>query len=260
MTVQWNCSVKRFLRLKIVSVSLDDVRRFAWRPDVCAIVVDGDAVLQQGGHGVILALKRGLPSVAIVGRLRVFEPRSARAGFELARAGVDAIWIAGVEDHPALLRRSFESATLQSAAIEVASHPSGMAPRLLWGKVGTFFQRLPCLGGPLDLSRELGVSLPQLRSHLRREGFPTPKRFLAWCRVLLATKLLQDPARTTEGVGLWLNYSSGPSFRNACRRVAGAPPGQLRSPERLALMLGHPALHCPNHNSQRRAFAQRRSS
>lgn len=159
-------------------------------------------------------------------RIRGTELRTA---FDLAKAGADDVCVAGIDDCPALLRRVITAAHSRTIAREIAARFEANAPGLLWGKLPDLLGRLHEMRGARDLSVALSISLRRVRTHLREMRFPPPKRFLAWCRVIVASRLLRDDRRTTEDAGLWLGYSSGPAFRNACRRLIGAPPSKLRT-------------------------------
>jgi hypothetical protein len=43
----------------------------------------------------------------------------------------------------------------------------------------------------------------------------------AWCRLLLVTRLLEEPGRTVESIALQLDYPSASALRNQVRRFLG---------------------------------------
>jgi AraC-like DNA-binding protein len=66
-------------------------------------------------------------------------------------------------------------------------------------------------------------------ARLARAGFPTTQRMIAWGRLIVAGRLLEDPERTADSVALALDYPSGSAFRNACQRYARAAPHEIRA-------------------------------
>ena len=51
---------------------------------------------------------------------------------------------------------------------------------------------------------------------------------IAWCRLITAARLLEDPGRTVEQVALLLDFPSGASLRNMLKRYTGLAPGEVR--------------------------------
>ena len=221
----------------VVQASPKQAILLALQPDVCAILVDaGEATRGGGGQVFVSQLRARAPSVAVIAYARI-RGTELRTAFALAKAGADDVCIAGVDDCPALLRRVVTAAHSRSIAREIAARFEANAPGLLWGKLPDLLGHLAEMRCARDLSITLGVSQRRLRTHLREMRFPRPKRFLAWCRIIVASRLLRDHRRTTESAGMWLGYSSGPAFRKACRRLVGSPPSQLRTPIALEAML-----------------------
>src|SRR3546814_9586520 len=60
-----------------------------------------------------------------------------------------------------------------------------------------------------EAAAALGVHRKTLVDRLAAAGFPTPSAMIAWCRLITAARLLEDPGRTVEQVALLLDFPSG---------------------------------------------------
>ena len=76
------------------------------------------------------------------------------------------------------------------------------------------------------LARILGVRRKVLSDRLVQAGFPTAQRLIAWGRLVVAAKMLEDNERTADSVALALDFPSGSAFRNTCQRYVHAAPHQ----------------------------------
>jgi AraC-like DNA-binding protein len=85
-----------------------------------------------------------------------------------------------------------------------------------------------------ELAHELLTGERTLARHCHIEGLPTPRRLLAWVRVLKAVHLLQNPGRSVSHVAYAAGYSNESGLRRACYDLLGESPRQLRSPEALS--------------------------
>lgn len=153
---------------------------------------------------------------------------TARAAFQLARCGIDGVCVQNEDDTPALLRRVVDDARARAAADHLSAHLADLAPGFGSQAWATVLARVPELRTAADVAAVLGTTPQRLRTTLREAGLPCTRRFLAWCRLLSASALLEDSARTTEAVGLAVSYASGPAFRNACQYLAGVQPREIR--------------------------------
>jgi AraC-like DNA-binding protein len=82
---------------------------------------------------------------------------------------------------------------------------------------------------PEKLARLLGVRRRALTERLTRAGFPSPQRLIAWGRLIVAGRLLEDPERKADAIALTLDFPSGSAFRNTCQRYLGATPQEIRA-------------------------------
>jgi AraC-like DNA-binding protein len=79
-----------------------------------------------------------------------------------------------------------------------------------------------------DLAGSLHLSRRTLLRWCQRAGLPSPRRLLAWMRVLLACELLDDPGRTVLSVAHTCGYSSDSGLRRITQKFLGASPTDLR--------------------------------
>ena len=66
-----------------------------------------------------------------------------------------------------------------------------------------------------------GLSLRTLHGRLIVNGLPPTRTFLTWCRLLVASALLDQPGHTLDSVAGRLNYHDGGTLGNVFRRYTG---------------------------------------
>jgi AraC-like DNA-binding protein len=172
-------------------------------------------------------LKVMLPSVPIV----VYcDPNAAahREVLPLARAGIDAIMLRGIDDEPAVLRTLIEQARYRCVETEVLSAVGASLPP----DAAALIRH--CLRHPERVSIEraavaLAMDRKTLLNRLARHRLPPPREIAAWCRLLVAARLLEDPARTAEQVGLLIGCGSATALRNLFLRHIGLRPAVVRA-------------------------------
>lgn len=79
-----------------------------------------------------------------------------------------------------------------------------------------------------DLAKALHLSRRTLLRWCQRAGLPSPRRLLAWMRVLLACEMLDDPGRTVLSVAHTCGYSSDSGLRRITSKFLEANPSELR--------------------------------
>ena len=181
-------------------------------------------------------LKRRFPSVTVV-LYTASPPARARDLFEAGRFGMDGLVLADTDDQPRRLRMIIEQA-------EARGVTSLLRPALVGVKPTVRDALLVCVTrahqhlSPDDLARILGLRRKLLSERLGNAGFPTSQKLIAWGRLIVAARLLEDSDRTADGVALALDYPSGSAFRNACQRYVGAAPHQMRARGGAAYVVG----------------------
>ena len=155
-------------------------------------------------------------------------PDTSREVLEFARAGVNDLVLRGVDDLRVTLRSAVQNALDHCSARSMLAEieplvPSNVLPILRY-----------CLeNGRRNLSVEelaeaLAVHRKTLVDRLNAAGFPSPSSVISWCRLLVASRLLDDPGRSVEQVALLLDFPSGTSLRNMMKRYTGLVSTEVR--------------------------------
>lgn len=84
-------------------------------------------------------------------------------------------------------------------------------------------------GGEREIAQAMSLSRRTLLRWCNSAGLPPPRRLMAWMRILLAAKLLDDPGRTVFSVAFACGYSSDTALRTALQTQLGATPKALRT-------------------------------
>lgn len=172
-------------------------------------------------------LKYRYPSVSVV-TYTSLPPARPRDLFEAGRFGLDGLVVADVDDEPRRMLTLLEQAeargvleTLRRALGD--ARPTARDATLL--AVTRAHQRLT----PEALAKILGVRRKVLSERLAQAGFPTAQRLIAWGRLIVAARMLEDTGRSADSVALALDFPSGSAFRNTCQRYIEAAPHQIRA-------------------------------
>jgi AraC-like DNA-binding protein len=174
----------------------------------------------------IRAIRAAHPGVVIVGYATKSDLSSAILGF--ARAGVDELVVASLDDGGSALRSALTSAVRRSGADRLLEEVSALVPESFRPLVRFCFERAAEAPDVPSVARALGVSRQALVERARRAGLPAPRELLTWCRLLVAAQLLADWGGAVDQVAIELDFPSGNGLRNALRRYAGASVREVR--------------------------------
>jgi AraC-like DNA-binding protein len=155
-------------------------------------------------------------------------PVAAQEVFEAGRFGFDAIIVAGRGDAPRTIQEVIERAMARGVGEllrpVVRAAPS-VARDAALAVVARAYEHLT----PETLARLLGVRRRALTERLAEAGLPAPQRLIAWGRLIMAARLLEDADRKVDAIALTLDFPSGSAFRNACQRYLGIAPHEMRA-------------------------------
>lgn len=155
-------------------------------------------------------------------------PVPVRDVFEAGRFGFDAIIVAGHDDSPrdilGVIERAMARGVGELVRPVVARAPS-VARDAALAVVARAYERL----SPETLARLLGVRRRTLTERLAEAGMPAPQRLIAWGRLIMAARLLEDADRKVDAIASTLGFPSGSAFRNTCQRYLGCTPQEARS-------------------------------
>jgi AraC-like DNA-binding protein len=155
-------------------------------------------------------------------------PVSAQDVFEAGRFGFDAIIVAGESDAPEKILEVIERAMARGVGEllrPVVLRAPSVARDAALAAVARAYERLT----PESLARLLGVRRRVLTERLAEAGLPAPQKLIAWGRLIMAARLLEDGDRKVDAIALTLDFPSGSAFRNACQRYLGLAPHEVRS-------------------------------
>jgi AraC-like DNA-binding protein len=172
-------------------------------------------------------LKRLYPSVSIVLYVSL-PPATAQHMFEMGRLGLNALLVADQDDSPAALLARIEQSGARALADSVRralGHLKPTARDAVLTVVARAHERL----SPESLSRLLGIRRKLLAERLSEAGFPSPQPLIAWGRLIVAARMLEDEQRSADSVALALEFPSGSAFRNTCQRYLKLAPHQIRA-------------------------------
>ena len=148
--------------------------------------------------------------------------------FEAGRFGFDAIVVADEGDEPQAFQDVIERAMARGVGELLRKGLGNTAPTArdaALACVARAHERL----SPEKLARLLGIRRRALTQRLARAGFPAPQRLIAWGRLIVAARLLEDPDRKVDAIAMTLDFPSGSAFRNTCQRYLGATPQEVRA-------------------------------
>jgi AraC-like DNA-binding protein len=212
-----------------VCLDWDDLLETCARRAVTIAVVDPYwPTADEARFDALRLLKRRFPSVGVVPYVAV-PPASPHDLFEMGRFGLDSIIIAEQDDQLArrLLTRieQAEARGLTDALRRALGEVRPTARDAMLVCVTRAHQRL----SPDALARILGVRRKVLSERLVQARFPSPQPLIAWGRLIVAARMLEDPERSADRIAMALEYPSGSAFRNSCQRYLGATPHEIRA-------------------------------
>jgi AraC-like DNA-binding protein len=185
----------------------------------------------------IRLLKRGYPSVAVLVYCRV-TPAECRALLPLARAGADEVIMRGFDDTAASLRTWLVAALGTSALAQAVEELRRLLPEEMMPTVEYCLGRASHAPTVEEVAAALGVHRKTLASRSAAAGLPSPRALIAWGRLLVAARMLEDPRRSVEDVARALGFSAAAELRNMFRRYTGLRPLEVRSAGGIRCVLG----------------------
>lgn len=195
---------------------------------VDALVVEPWDAARQDVAPTVMLVRREFPSLPIV----AWCPLSAEAMHEvllLTKAGVDDVLVREYDDVGELLRGVLASARGRRTASEVLPIVAPLVPADVLPIVASALEQAGRATSVEEIARTLGVHRKTLVNRMSVAGLPPPSAVIAWCRLLLAARLLEDPGRSVEHVAVALEFGSGTALRNMLRRYTRLRPADVRA-------------------------------
>jgi AraC-like DNA-binding protein len=176
---------------------------------------------------VVRAIREGFPSVPVVAYCSL-TPETSREILSLARAGVNDLILRGVDDVGVALRTVITTAQEHCGAKHVLDVIAPLVPPSVLPFLRYCLEHSRQTLTVADVAAALGVHRKTLVDRLATAGLPTPSAMIAWCRLTMVARLLEDPARSVEQIALLLDFSSAPALRNMLKRYTGLSPREVR--------------------------------
>lgn len=214
------------LRDQFLAVTCDSWRHLHQtieRHPVTAVVLDPAL---DAGSDELRSLRRSYTSLAIVAYVSV-PPATEFDLFDYGRLGLDAIAIKDRGDSPRLLRATVERAEARGLLDPIRRALGDLNPTArdaILMAVSRAQQRL----SPESMARAMGITRAHLSSQLTAHSVPAPHELISWGRLIVASRMLEDPNRSANGIAAALEYPSASAFRNACQRYLHAAPAEIR--------------------------------
>lgn len=172
-------------------------------------------------------IREGFPSVPVVAYCEL-TPDTSREILALARVGVNDLILRGVSDVGVALRSAIVSAQDHCGAKGVLEALSPLIPASIVPFMNYCLEHARRSLSVAEVATALGVHRKTLVDRLAAANLPTPSAMIAWCRLVLAARLLEDPGRSVEQIALLLDFPSATSLRNMLKRYTGLRPGEIR--------------------------------
>ncbi|MDF1503214.1 helix-turn-helix domain-containing protein [Roseisolibacter sp. H3M3-2] len=213
--------------------ALDDLAR-ALRLHPCAAVVVSTARLAAAGRAAVprlAELVRAFPRTPLVALLGDPDPGAPQLLLALGRVGVRCLVDARHADGWAALRTLLGDDPLRQVARDAIAR---LEPAVAGAGEGcarffrAVFDPAPEAVTVRTLARRLGVAPTTLMSRFARAGLPSPKRYLAFARLVRAARLLENRGATLSSVADRLDYSSAQSFGRHVRLLLDVSAAEFR--------------------------------
>ncbi len=169
-----------------------------------------------------------VPTVALLGDT----PATAEALLQLGNAGVTRLVDVRQPAGWGHLRQLLSTQAVQEVdrvALEAIRRELGEVTPDCWRFVEALFVASERVGTIRELALRMGVLPSTLMSRFFRARLPSPKRYLAFARLLRAARLFEDAGHSIADVANALDYSSPQSFGRHVRTMLGMTAGEFRA-------------------------------
>lgn len=179
----------------------------------------------------LAAVVREFPQSPAVALLSSNATSAAQTVLALGRSGVrtlvDVRTPIGWSELREVLRTEAIGEIERLALARLAIDLAGVADDC-WLFFETLVRDARCIGTVRGLARRLGVVPSTLMSRFFRLGIPTPKRYLAYVRLMRAARLFENPGLSIAAVANHLEFSSPQSFGRHVQSVLRMSAGEFR--------------------------------
>lgn len=215
-----------------------DVRARLAAGDVRVLVVGPRDASERPAAPLVADVRHDHPSVTVV----AYCASSAGSSDDivaLIRAGAHALVVRGVDDERHAFRAALRGAEQRCTATLVFDRIRDQLPPAVAPLVALYLRADGVPPSVAEAAELLGVHRKTLVNRLAAAGCPTPRALRTWCRLFVASRLLEEPGRTVESIALQLEFDSTTGLRNALKRYTGQGAGAVRAAGGLAHVLAH---------------------
>ena len=154
---------------------------------------------------------------------------------EVARSGVQEIVRDGFDE----LRHTFSvimaSASQRAVGAQISRQLADVVPHRVRPLLEYALEHASDFLDREAFAAVFGVTGRTVQSRLRACGLPPTRAFLTWCRLLVASALLDQPGHTLDTVAEQIGFSEGHHLGNTLKRYTGEGVNRLREGGALAV-------------------------
>lgn len=195
------------------------------RRRVLVVVIDAEDPTGASAEGFAAAMREYFRGIGVVAYVRLQSPSADLCG--LGAAGVHDVLISGHTDEGYPARAIILAACRLGAADLVCGELERILPRGLQ-PFAFAIVRNPAKGTIGRIAQHLNVHRQTPNTWCRKERYLRPEELLVWCRMFLASALLELTGRTLDSIAGELDYASSTSLRNQLKKYTGMTATQIR--------------------------------
>lgn len=193
------------------------------------------ALIRTPDVSILTRIVRDFPGNSIVGMVAEVEESQALTGvLAFGHAGVRCVIDARTVGGWSALRTALVSQRMRDTFMQrairdlVGTNSEGTRPTAGWTRfLAAAFA--PSTVSCRKIAASLGVGSSTLTSRFYRAGLPSPKRYIAYARLVWAARLGETPGLSISAIAHRLDASSPQSFGRMVRGLTGATAAEFRS-------------------------------
>lgn len=147
---------------------------------------------------------------------------------DIARAGPQELLRHGHDEIQVVFARIMASAMRRAAGAQISDILNPALPRKLRPIFEYAVERASEHLDRDEFAAAFGISRRTLHNRLVNAGLPATRTFLTWCRLLVATAMLDQPGHTLDTVSGQLGFYDGRNLGTALKRYTGSNVTDLR--------------------------------
>ena len=197
------------------------------------VIVELGGASIPAASSVVHDVKRRFPAVPVLGYCWLGPEASAEI-VASARAGLDALALRGYDDLAMIVRRALARERGDDAVVLLELESMMPAPLLPWACI--VLERVREGPNVSAVARALGCGPRTLERTAQGLGIAPPARLIGCVRLLYAARLLAFRRLGVDEAAGRAGYPSAVALRRAFRREQLAPPAELRTTARYAVV------------------------